>query len=71
MNSKQVSINDVTTGIRPNRDSRIANDVLAALETRVADISKTMCENKTILAYEKIRQLGEFIAYERAKHSAQ
>jgi hypothetical protein len=51
--------------------TRIQPDVLLALESRIADISKTMCENKTILAYEKIRQLGEFIAYERAKHSAQ
>jgi hypothetical protein len=50
---------------------RVQPDVLLALETKLTEIAKTMRENKTILAYEMIRTLQEFIAYERAKHSAQ
>jgi hypothetical protein len=66
MNKAQYCVN-----VDNSAQARIQPDVLLALESRIADIAKTMCENKTILAYEKIRQLGEFIAYERAKHSAQ
>ena len=51
--------------------SRISNDTLQALDTKLADVAKTMRENKTILAYEMIRTLQEFVAYERAKQSAQ
>jgi hypothetical protein len=54
-----------------NRDTRITNDVLSALDSRLNDISKMMRENKTIAAYELIRQLQEFVSYERAKQTAQ
>jgi hypothetical protein len=50
---------------------RVQPDILQALETRLTDISKAMRENRTIAAYELIRQLQEFVSYERAKHSAQ
>jgi hypothetical protein len=53
------------------RNSRISNDLLLALETRIITITKLMRENKTIAAYEEVRQLQEFVAYERAKQSAQ
>jgi hypothetical protein len=51
--------------------TRVQPDVLQALDTRLSDISKAMRENRTIAAYELIRQLQEFVSYERAKHSAQ
>jgi hypothetical protein len=50
---------------------RVSNDTLQALELKLSDVAKTMRENKTILAYEMIRTLQEFVAYERAKHSTQ
>jgi hypothetical protein len=50
---------------------KVAPDVLLALDSKLTEIARTMRENKTILAYEMIRTLQEFVAYERAKHSAQ
>ena len=44
---------------------------LQALDSKLTEIAKTMRENKTILAYEMLRTLQEFVAYERAKQSAQ
>ena len=61
--------------VDPNRDIRAAlglpPDTLQALDTRLTDIAKAMRENRTIAAYELVRQLQEFVAYERAKQSAQ
>ena len=50
---------------------RVSNDTLQALELKLSEVAKTMRENKTILAYEMIRTLQEFVAYERAKQSTQ
>jgi hypothetical protein len=64
-------INQVKVAEASVRNSRISNDLLQALEIRLNSIGKLMRENKTIAAYEEVRQLQEFVAYERAKHSAQ
>jgi hypothetical protein len=51
--------------------SRVSPDLLNAIGGNLESIAKAMRENRTIAAYELVRQLQEFVAYERAKHSAQ
>jgi hypothetical protein len=50
---------------------RVSPDLLNAIGGNLESIAKAMRENRTIAAYELVRQLQEFVAYERAKHSAQ
>jgi hypothetical protein len=54
-----------------NNGRPIRQDVLQGVEIRLQDVVKHLRAGRTVEGYEQVRQLQEFVAYERAKQSTQ